>query len=100
VKRAVFVAASLVTGAAISAAGSIGFVGLIVPHAARLLLGPDNRALVPTSVGLGAAFLILADLGARTIAAPTELPVGVITSFCGAPLFVYLLRRRRGVDPW
>ena len=100
VKRAVFVAASLVTGAAISAAGSIGFVGLIVPHAARLLLGPDNRALVPTSVVLGAAFLILADLGARTIAAPTELPVGVITSFCGAPLFVYLLRRRRGAEPW
>jgi iron complex transport system permease protein len=100
VKRAVFVAASLVTGAAISAAGSIGFVGLIVPHAARLLLGPDNRALVPTSVLLGAAFLILADLGARTIAAPTELPVGVITSFCGAPLFVYLLRRRRGAEAW
>lgn len=100
VKRAVFVAASLVTGAAISAAGSIGFVGLIVPHAARLLLGPDNRALVPTSLALGAAFLILADLGARTIAAPTELPVGVITSFCGAPLFVYLLRRRRGAEAW
>lgn len=100
VKRAVFVAASLVTGAAISAAGSIGFVGLIVPHAARLLLGPDNRALVPTSAALGAAFLIVADLGARTIAAPTELPVGVITSFCGAPLFVYLLRRRRGAEAW
>lgn len=100
VKRAVFVAASLATGAAISAAGSIGFVGLIVPHAARLLLGPDNRALVPTSVVLGAAFLILADLGARTVAAPTELPVGVITSFCGAPLFVYLLRSRRGADAW
>ncbi len=98
VKRAVFVVASLVTGAAVSAAGSIGFVGLIVPHAARLLLGPDNRALVPTSVLLGAAFLVLADLGARTLAAPTELPVGVITSFCGAPLFVYLLRRRRGTD--
>jgi iron complex transport system permease protein len=100
VKRLVFIVASLVTGAAISAAGSIGFVGLIVPHAARLLLGPDNRHLVPTSVMLGAAFLVLADLGARTVAAPTELPVGVITSFCGAPLFVYLLRRRRGVESW
>ncbi len=100
VKRVVFVVASLVTGAAISAAGSIGFVGLIVPHAARLLLGPDNRNLVPTSVMLGAAFLILADLGARTLAAPTELPVGVITAFCGAPLFVYLLRRRRGAESW
>jgi iron complex transport system permease protein len=100
VKRIVFVAASLVTGAAISAAGSIGFVGLIVPHAARLLLGPDNRHLVPTSAVLGAAFLVLADLGARTVAAPTELPVGVITSFCGAPLFVYLLRRGRGAESW
>ena len=100
VKRVVFVAASLITGAAISAAGSIGFVGLIVPHAARLLLGPDNRNLVPMSVLLGAAFLILADLGARTAAVATELPVGVITSFCGAPLFVYLLRRRRGTESW
>lgn len=100
VKRVVFVAASLITGAAISAAGSIGFVGLIVPHAARLLLGPDNRNLVPMSVLLGAAFLILADIGARTAAVATELPVGVITSFCGAPLFVYLLRRRRGAESW
>ncbi len=100
VKRIVFVAASLVTGAAVSAAGSIGFVGLIVPHAARLLFGPDNRHLVPTTVVLGAAFLVLADLGARTLAAPTELPVGVVTSFCGAPLFVYLLRRRRGAEAW
>jgi iron complex transport system permease protein len=100
VKRVVFVAASLITGAAISAAGSIGFVGLIVPNAARLLLGPDNRNLVPMSVLLGAAFLILADLGARTVAGSLELPVGVVTSFCGAPLFVYLLRRRRGEESW
>jgi iron complex transport system permease protein len=98
VKRLVFVAASLVTGAAISAAGSIGFVGLIVPHAARLLLGPDHRTLVPAAGLLGAAFLILADLVARSVAAPTELPVGVITAFCGAPLFVSLLRRRRGEE--
>jgi iron complex transport system permease protein len=96
VKRSVFVAASLITGAAISAAGSIGFVGLIVPHAARLLLGPDNRRLIPATALLGAAFLILADLLARIVLAPAELPVGVITSFCGAPLFVYLLRSRRG----
>lgn len=96
VKRSVFMIASLATGAAIAAAGSIGFVGLIVPHAARLLLGPDNKTLVPASALFGAAFLILADLVARTVAAPLELPVGVITSFCGAPLFVYLLRTRRG----
>ncbi len=100
VKRVVFVAASLITGAAISAAGSIGFVGLIVPNACRLLLGPDNRNLVPMSVLLGATFLILADLAARTVAAPMELPVGVLTSFCGAPLFVYLLRRRQGAESW
>jgi iron complex transport system permease protein len=100
VKRVVFVAASLITGAAISAAGSIGFVGLIVPNAARLLLGPDNRNLVPMTVLLGAAFLILADLVARTVAGSLELPVGVVTSFCGAPLFVYLLRRRRGEESW
>lgn len=99
VKRLVFIAASLVTGAAISAAGSIGFVGLIVPHAARMVLGPDNRTLVPAAGLLGAAFLILADLIARTVVAPAELPVGVITSFCGAPLFVYLLRTRRGGEP-
>jgi iron complex transport system permease protein len=98
VKRVVFVVAALITGAAISAAGSIGFVGLIVPHAARLMFGPDNRMLVPSVGLLGAAFLILADLVARTVAAPTELPVGVITAFCGAPLFVYLLRRQRGEE--
>jgi len=96
VKRTVFVIASLITGAAISAAGSIGFVGLIVPHAARFLLGPDNRRLVAAVALLGASFLMLADLLARIVMAPAELPVGVITSFCGAPLFVYLLRSRRG----
>jgi len=96
VKRSVFVASALITGAAISTAGSIAFVGLIVPHAARLLLGPDNRRLVPAVALLGAAFLMLADLVARSVMAPAELPVGVITSFCGAPLFVYLLRSRQG----
>lgn len=95
VKRAVFVAAALITGASVAAAGSIGFVGLIVPHAARLLLGPDNRRLVPASALLGASFLVLADLLARTVAAPTEIPVGVITAFCGTPLFIGLLRARR-----
>ena len=98
VKRSVFVVAALITGAAISTAGSIGFVGLIVPHAARLLLGPDNRRLILAVALLGGAFLMLADLAARTVMAPAELPVGVITSFCGAPLFVYLLRSRRGVE--
>ncbi len=99
VKRIVFVIASLLTGASVAAAGSIGFVGLIIPHAARLLLGPDNRTLVPATGLLGATFLVLADLAARSVAAPTEIPVGVITAFCGAPLFVYLLRTRRGGEP-
>ena len=99
VKRIVFVVASLLTGASVAAAGSIGFVGLIIPHAARLLLGPDNRTLVPATGLLGAAFLVLADLVARSVAAPAEIPVGVITAFCGAPLFVYLLRTRRGGEP-
>ncbi|MGH7376937.1 MAG: FecCD family ABC transporter permease, partial [Candidatus Methylomirabilales bacterium] len=94
VKRLVFVAASLVTGAAVSVSGSIAFVGLMVPHAARLLFGPDNRILLPASLLMGATFLMAADVAARLVAAPAELPVGVITAFCGAPFFAALLRRR------
>jgi iron complex transport system permease protein len=94
VKRAVFVAASLVTGAAVSVSGSIAFVGLMVPHAARLLFGPDNRVLLPASLLMGAIFLMAADVVARLVTAPAELPVGVITAFCGAPFFAVLLRRR------
>ena len=75
-------------------AGPIGFVGLVVPHVLRLALGPDNRLLVPTALLAGGAFLLVADTVARNIVAPAELSVGVITSFCGAPVFVYLLRTR------
>ena len=100
VKRIIFVACSLVTGAAVSASGSIAFVGLMVPHAVRLCLGSDNRLVIPASVLGGAIFLILADIVARTVAAPLELPVGVITAFFGAPCFAYLLRSRyRSVYP-
>lgn len=100
VKRIVFVACSLVTGAAVSASGSIAFVGLMVPHAVRFCVGPDNRLVVPASILTGAIFLILADIVARTVVAPTEIPVGVITAFLGAPFFAYLLRSRyRGVYP-
>ena len=100
VKRIIFVACSLVTGAAVSASGSIAFVGLMVPHAVRLCLGSDNRLVIPASVLGGAIFLILADIVARTVAAPLELPVGVITAFVGAPFFAYLLRSRyRSVYP-
>lgn len=100
VKRIIFVACSLVTGAAVSASGSIAFVGLMVPHAVRLWLGPDNRLVIPASFFGGAIFLILADVVARTVAAPTEIPVGAITAFLGAPFFAYLLRSRyRSVYP-
>ncbi len=95
VKLLVMAAASLATAAAVSVSGLIGFVGLIVPHAARLLWGPDYRRLVPMAMALGAAFLILADLLARTLLDPTEIPVGIITAFCGAPFFLWLLRRQR-----
>lgn len=93
-KRIVFVSASLLTGSVVAFSGSIGFVGLIVPHTIRMLFGPDNRLLIPASALAGAGFLVLADSLARTIASPAEIPVGVITSFCGAPFFVYLLRKR------
>lgn len=85
--------ASLLTAAAVSAAGIIGFVGLVVPHVVRLLWGSDHRFLLPASVLLGAAFLVLADALARTVAAPAELPVGVVTAFVGVPFFIWLLRR-------
>ncbi len=94
VKRLIFVGASLLTGVVVAQTGPIGFVGLIVPHAVRLALGSDNRVLIPAAAGAGAAFLVLADTLARVVARPAELPVGVVTAFCGAPFFIYLLRTR------
>lgn len=93
VKGVVYLAASLVTGAAVSASGMIGFVGLVVPHGVRLAVGSDNRLVVPASALAGAAFLLLADTVARTIVAPREIHIGVVTALVGAPVFVYLLRR-------
>jgi iron complex transport system permease protein len=90
----VVVAASLVTAAAVAFSGLIGFVGLIVPHAMRIAFGSDHRALVPASAVAGAAFLVLADTGARTLVAPVELPVGVLTALIGCPLFLALFLRR------
>jgi iron complex transport system permease protein len=87
--------AVLITAAAVSFVGIIGFVGIIIPHAMRLLWGADHRLLLPLSVLAGAIFMILADLLARSVLAPTEVPVGVITALVGAPFFFYLLRRRR-----
>ncbi len=95
-KLILFVAASLITGAAVAVSGVIGFVGLIIPHIVRLLAGPDHRLLLPASALVGGSFLIIADTLARTVIIPSELPVGVVTAFFGAPFFIYLLRRKRG----
>jgi iron complex transport system permease protein len=94
-KKVAYILASLITAAAVSVCGLIGFVGLIIPHAMRMLFGPDHRLLIPTSALMGASFLIGSDTIARTIAAPMELPVGAITATFGAPFFIYLLKRRR-----
>ena len=95
VKLILLGAATLITAAAVSFCGIIGFVGLIVPHAVRLIWGPDHRFLLPLATFAGASFLILADTVARTIMAPTEIPVGAITAFVGAPFFLYLLRQKK-----
>jgi len=95
VKLIVFLAASLVTGAVVSVSGLIGFIGLIVPHITRLTLGPDHRLLLPASLFVGAIFLMICDTAARSLIAPAEIPVGVITALLGGPFFIWLLRRRR-----
>ncbi|MBN1883514.1 MAG: iron ABC transporter permease [Deltaproteobacteria bacterium] len=92
-KLVLFVAASALTAVVVSAAGVVGFVGLIVPHMLRMVLGADHRALIPTAVLFGGLFLVVADTAARTVIAPLELPVGVLTALFGAPFFIYLLRR-------
>ena len=92
-----FVTASLITGTVVSITGPIGFVGLIVPHIVRLFVGPDLRVLIPASMLFGASFLVLCDTVARTIIAPTEIPVGIITAMLGGPFFVWLLKRKRHV---
>lgn len=93
VRLLVFGAASLVVGAAVAASGSVGYVGLIVPHLVRMSVGSDNRLVVPFSAIAGAIFVVLADTIARTAIAPRELPVGAVTALIGAPMFIYLLRR-------
>lgn len=87
-------AASLLTASVVSVSGSIGFIGLVVPHIARMIIGPDHRRLIPLAALFGASFLLLADTAARTIMAPMELPVGIITAFAGGPYFIYLLRNK------
>ncbi|MCJ8007887.1 FecCD family ABC transporter permease [Lederbergia wuyishanensis] len=94
-KLAILLAGSLLTGAAVAVSGTIGFVGLVIPHFVRLLSGPDHKHLLPLSMLVGAGFLILADLVARTIIQPAELPIGVITALIGAPAFAAILVKRR-----
>ncbi len=94
-QRVAFLSASLATGAAVAVGGPIGFIGIIVPHLVRLLVGADHRLVLPASIGLGAAFLVVCDVAARTVLSPMELPVGVITAMLGGPFFLWLLVRNR-----
>ena len=95
VRVILLITASLITGAAVSVSGTIGFVGLVVPHIIRLLFGSDHRIVLPLSILIGAIFVVGADTIARTIMAPRELPIGIITAFLGAPFFGYLLRKKK-----
>jgi iron complex transport system permease protein len=90
-QRLSFLSASLATGAAVSIGGPIGFIGIIVPHLVRLVVGPDHRLVLPASLGFGAAFLVACDLVGRTVIAPLELPVGIVTAVIGGPFFLWLL---------
>ena len=85
----------MLTGSAVAVSGTIGFVGLVVPHMTRLLFGSDNRHVLPLSFINGASLLIICDLVSRTIIAPTELPIGIITSFIGAPVFAFIFFKQR-----
>jgi len=94
VRLVVFIVASLLVGSSVASSGSVGYVGLVVPHLVRLSLGSDNRITLPGAAICGAIFVVVADSIARTVIAPRELPVGAVTALIGAPLFIYLLRRR------
>ena len=93
VKRISYLLASFITGLAVSVSGVVGFVGLVVPHACRLMFGPDHRLLLPASFLAGASYLVACDLLSRLILAPSEIPVGVVTAVVGAPIFIYLLKK-------
>lgn len=94
-KMVILIAGSILTGAAVAVSGTIGFVGLVIPHFIRIIWGPDHRHLLPLSMLAGAAFLIMADLVSRIIIAPSELPIGVITALIGAPIFAFILMKQR-----
>ena len=93
-KVVVVVACSLMTAASVAVTGMIGFLGLVIPHVTRLLVGPDHRLLLPAAAINGASFLVLADTISRTIIAPQELPVGVLTALVGAPFFFFILKKK------
>ena len=95
VRKILLIFTALVAGVAVAFSGIIGFVGLIIPHIMRILVGPNHRILLPASVLAGAIFLIWSDTLARTLISPTEIPVGIITALCGAPFFIYLLRKSK-----
>ncbi len=95
VKKILFICASIITAAAVSFTGVVGFIGLMVPHMIRMVIGSDHRLVIPASLLFGGSFMMATDAIARSIIAPTELPVGVITAMCGAPFFIYLLRSGR-----
>lgn len=97
IKSVAIVTVAAATGATVAVAGGIGFIGIVVPHMLRLSIGPDHRYLLPASALLGAILLLLADAVSRTIVAPAELPIGIITAMCGAPFFLWILLRQRGL---
>lgn len=94
-RRQLFTLAALMTGIMVAVSGGIGFVGLMVPHAVRMLVGPDNRRVLPVSVLVGAIFLVCADILARTVASPQEIPIGIVTALVGGPFFAVILRAHR-----
>ncbi|HLR76913.1 MAG TPA: iron ABC transporter permease, partial [Balneolaceae bacterium] len=95
IKRQIIILVALAVGTSVSVAGIIGFVGLVVPHLLRLMIGPDHRMLLPGSAVLGACLLLASDLVARTVVSPAELPIGIITATIGAPFFLWLLVKNR-----
>ncbi|MBB4267984.1 FecCD family ABC transporter permease [Roseospira visakhapatnamensis] len=99
-KRLVVLLSALAVGSSVALTGVIGFVGLVVPHLVRLTIGPDHRVLLPAALMLGPSLLLLADLLARTLVLPAELPIGILTSCVGGPFFLWLLLRRRGLGIW
>ncbi|MBL29156.1 MAG: heme ABC transporter permease [Rhodospirillaceae bacterium] len=99
-KRVIVVLVALAVGAAVAISGVIGFVGLVVPHLVRLMAGPDHRTVLPASALLGASLMLIADLLARSLVLPAELPIGILTSCVGGPFFLWLLMRRRGMGAW